>query len=91
MDWSSLAIYIGGMPVVLLAMGWVEGRDMRKADKAGKEYIETDPNNQAFLRTFLCLAWPLLLIASPFMLLIFGATKVGVAIVKFGEHLGRRT
>jgi len=90
MDWTSLAIYIGGMPVVLLAMGWSEGRDRRKADKAGKEYIETDPGGRAFLLIVLCLAWPLLLITSPLMLLIFGVMKAGMAIVKLGEHLGRR-
>jgi hypothetical protein len=88
-EWVSLAIYIGGMPVVLGGIGWYFGREERQAAVEGREHYEPDPNAVVLLAVFLCLFWPVFLVASPLLLVALGLGWLGGAIVKFGKRLGR--
>ena len=87
--WTSLAIYFGGMPFVLVGLGWYQGREERQAVENGSEYYEPDPNAVTFLAVFSCLFWPVFLVASPLFLVAFGIGWLGAAIMQFGERLGR--
>jgi Na+/proline symporter len=88
-EWTSLAIYLGGMPVVLGGLGWYWGREERKAAEDGIEYYKPDPNAVALMAIFVCLFWPVFLVASPLLLVAFGIGWLGAAIMQFGERLGR--
>lgn len=87
--WTSLAIYFGGMPLVLVGLGWHQGREERQALENDGAYYKPDPNAVTFLAVILCLFWPVFLIASPLLLVVLGAVWLGAAIMQFGERLGR--